>query len=311
MNKKILLIILIIISLLTSCVYIISENDIVFIEPVETLAQDQEMNTMETIKEPETETEPETKIEIEKPQEEKIIYPIEYFDSSSSITIVKQWFKNAWCYIAHLEFDDYTRFSSSVAKDQRGWYETTSDAAERLGAIFCINGPYNWGELEKAYAVIRNGIVHYDININEDLGIYNSATGKLENAKDLGISGKLASEVVSNKLATDTFKFWNSTLIKNGLNVSNQDNYSRAQRTFIATNGEAGNIYAIVSEGRYVDGESPGLTKNECAELLLQLGCTYGIMLDGGGSSTMVWNGEILNSAKSNERAVVDFVYFK
>ena len=40
MKKKILLIILIIISLLTSCVYIISENDIIFIEPIETLAQD-------------------------------------------------------------------------------------------------------------------------------------------------------------------------------------------------------------------------------------------------------------------------------
>jgi exopolysaccharide biosynthesis protein len=35
------------------------------------------------------------------------------------------------------------------------------------------------------------------------------------------------------------------------------------------------------------------------------------IPLDGGGSSTMVFQGKILNSAKAGQRSVVDFVYFK
>jgi exopolysaccharide biosynthesis protein len=34
-------------------------------------------------------------------------------------------------------------------------------------------------------------------------------------------------------------------------------------------------------------------------------------MLDGGGSSTMYFNGKVLNSAAGNERSLVDFVYFR
>lgn len=239
-----------------------------------------------------------------------ITYPIVYSDSSCKITIVKEWHYNAWCYIAHLEFSDYSRFGSVLAHDRRGAYETTSSVANRIGAIFCVNGCYNWGELKDAYAVVRSGVVFRDAGIHEDLCIYNSATGILKNAGQMGLSGRLASTVVAEGLVTDTFKFWDSTVVKNGQNIASNGG-SRAQRTFIATNGNAGDIYVIVSEGRYVDGESVGLTLYECANVILELGCTYGVMLDGGGSSTMVWNGEVLNSAKNNERAVVDFVYFK
>lgn len=237
-------------------------------------------------------------------------WPKGYYDETCRITIYREWHYNAWCYIAHLEFSDYSRFGSVLAHDKRGAYETTSSVGKRLGAILCVNGPYNWGELKNAYAIVRSGIVYNDINIHEDLCIYNSATGMLKNAGELGIARKLASTMVSEGLVTDTFKFWNSTIVKNGENVSDSGT-SRAQRTFIATNEKPGDIYVIVSEGRYVDGASIGLTLDECAKVVLSLDCTYGVMLDGGGSSTMYFNGIVLNSAKKNERAVVDFVYFK
>lgn len=67
----------------------------------------------------------------------------------------------------------------------------------------------------------------------------------------------------------------------------------------------------MVSDGRYNDGESAGLTYHECAKYLKSKGCTQGTALDGGGSSTMVWKGNILNASQSNERAVIDFIYFK
>ena len=247
----------------------------------------------------------------EKPVPPASKYPMTYSDSTCTITITREWKYNAWCYIAHLEFTDYSRFASSVAKNSRGSSETTSSAARRQNAIFCVNGPYNWGELKNAYAIIRNGVVYNDISIAGDLGIYNANTGVLAQAGALGINGMLASEAAAQGLATDTFKFWNSTLVSNGTNQSNPDNDSRAQRTFIATTGRPGDIYVIVSEGRYVDGESAGLTKYECAKVILDLGCTYGVMLDGGGSSTMYFNGKVLNSAANNERYLVDFVYFR
>ena len=57
--------------------------------------------------------------------------------------------------------------------------------------------------------------------------------------------------------------------------------------------------------------KSAGLTYSQCARLLGEKGCVFGIPLDGGGSSTMVFQGKILNSAKAGQRSVVDFVYFK
>lgn len=86
---------------------------------------------------------------------------------------------------------------------------------------------------------------------------------------------------------------------------------ARAQRTLIGSNGNAGEVIVVVSEGRYVDGESAGLTYRQCGKLMKELGCTVAVPLDGGGSSTMYFNGKVLNSAKGNERAVRDFVYFK
>jgi exopolysaccharide biosynthesis protein len=67
----------------------------------------------------------------------------------------------------------------------------------------------------------------------------------------------------------------------------------------------------VVSDGRYNDGKSAGLTYREMATYLQSKGCTFGVPLDGGGSSTMVFQGKVLNAANGNQRAVVDFVYFK
>ena len=239
-------------------------------------------------------------------------YPLTYEDDTCKITIERKRYYNAWCYVAHLEFTDYSRFGSDVAKGQRGYYETTSAAAKRLDAIFCTNGPYNWGDQKNTYAIVRSGRVLNDKSIIKDLAIYNSATGVLKNAEDLGINAMMASDAVKEGLVTDTFKFWSSTVVRNGESLVESNDYNKAQRTFIATNENAGDIYVIVSEGRYVDKESAGLSIYECAEIVLDLDCTYGVMMDGGGSSTMVFKGKVLNHLQGgSERAVVDFLYFK
>jgi exopolysaccharide biosynthesis protein len=93
--------------------------------------------------------------------------------------------------------------------------------------------------------------------------------------------------------------------------IANNTDTSRAQRTFIGTNGNAGDIWVCVSDGRYNDGKSAGLTFKQAAEYLKTKGCTFCVHLDGGGSSTMYFNGKVLNAASSGQRAVVDFVYFK
>ena len=58
-------------------------------------------------------------------------YPLKYSDKTCNIEITKEWYQNAYCYIAHLKFTDYDRFGTACANGKyNNGYETTSHAAK-------------------------------------------------------------------------------------------------------------------------------------------------------------------------------------
>ena len=82
-------------------------------------------------------------------------------------------------------------------------------------------------------------------------------------------------------------------------------------RTAIGQIGE-GHYLFLVSDGR--TDNSQGLTLYQLAELMREYGCQTAYNLDGGGSSTMVFLGAVVNNPTSNgrriaEREVSDIVY--
>ena len=249
----------------------------------------------------------------EKTIEKKELYPIVEQGDGYTITITKEWYENAWVYAAHLQFDDYGMLSTGCANGKyNNGYETTSHFANRVDAILAINGCYSAPYIN--YTVVRDGIIWNGGDRSICLpAIYNQYTGVFETVWEGMIpekfKGKTVGELVANKMITDTFCFGPPNLV-NGINLSNKNSGGRAQRTFIGTNGSAGDIWLFVSDGRYNDGVSAGLTGYQTAEYMKSKGCIFGVNLDGGGSSTMVYRGHILNAIKE-ERAVVDFVYFK
>ena len=73
-----------------------------------------------------------------------------------------------------------------------------------------------------------------------------------------------------------------------------------------------GTIIFVVSDGRSNDSE--GLTLLELAEFMKSIGCVTAYNLDGGGSSTMYFNGKVINNPTTSgrgtsERSVSDIVY--
>lgn len=234
-----------------------------------------------------------------------ISYPLTHSDSTSNITITKEKYAGTWCYIAHVTFTDYSRFGTSCGRGVYGGSETTSSAAARLGAILTING--DWAAPQLGYRVARSGQVCNDGSCWSE-GVYSRANGILAYPGDIGIQGQNLGSLVAAGTVSDTFQF-GPTFLRNGA-VIGSNGGGRAQRTFIGTSGAPGDIWMVVTEGRYSDGVSAGLTYTECAQLLQSKGCTFGVPLDGGGSSTMVFKGMRLNSV-SSERSVVDFVYFR
>ena len=248
-----------------------------------------------------------------------ISYPLTYSDSTCNITITKEWYgasstTGAWCYIAHVQFTNYKRLFTTCANGRyNNGYETTSHAAKRTGAILAVNGDYSAPSLN--YIVVRKGVICNGGDRNLWVpAIYSNRNGLLLSAWETGgtpgIAGRNVTELVNEGSVTDTFCFGPPILVDG--NVVAGDSTSRAQRTLIGTNGTPGDIWIVVTEGRKVDGVSAGLTAKECAKLLKSKGCTFGIPLDGGGSSTMVFQGKVLNTLQGGqERPVVDFLCFK
>lgn len=237
-------------------------------------------------------------------------FPASYSDESCSITIERKWYEDAWCYIARLKFSEYDRFGTASANGiYLNGFETTSHFAERCGVVFAVNGDCSCPETGDTS--VRSGVVNTNKTCCDWLpATYNANTGILNSPLNLGITGTDFDTLVEEGKVTDTFSFWALSVVKDG-EVVDSDDSARAQRTLIGSNGKAGEIVVVVSEGRYIDGESAGLTYKQCGKLMKELGCTVAVPLDGGGSSAMYFNGKILNSVKGKERSVRDFVYFK
>ena len=228
-----------------------------------------------------------------------------YEDSTCSISITKQVLANVNVYMAHLVFADYHRFKTYYHASA-----TTSQAAGALGAIFCVNG--------SAAKINGSGEMHDGVIPDFSAekyctpALYSQYTGLLFP----GFGGPYANTKLKTlrdkKIATDTLGF-GKAFLKDGAIIASQGS-SRRPRTFIGTNETPGDIWICVAEGDGINGGGAGFSAYECAETLKNLGCTLGYPLDGGGSTTMVFNNQLINtpSEKGVERGYIgDFIYFK
>ena len=187
--------------------------------------------------------------------------------------------------------------------------DKTSAIASAHGAALAINGDF-YGARESGL-VIRNGVLYRDsaAEDTEVLVIY----------ADGGVSILDGAEADGEELlaagAWQAFSFGPGLLEDGQISVSENDEVGRAKssnpRTAIGLIGENHYVF-LVSDGR--TDESEGLSLYELAQLMEALGCTEAYNLDGGGSSTMVWEGQLVNKPTTNgkrisERSVSDIVY--
>ncbi|MDD3214865.1 MAG: phosphodiester glycosidase family protein [Eubacteriales bacterium] len=82
----------------------------------------------------------------------------------------------------------------------------------------------------------------------------------------------------------------------------------RSPRTAIGQVGSLSYVLVVV-DGRSDD--SRGVTHKQLAQFMGDLGCQTAYNLDGGGSSTLLFHGEVYNSVSGDgERAISDILYF-
>ena len=234
----------------------------------------------------------------------------QYSDSKTSITLKQYREYDSNIYVADVTVSDASDLKTALANNTygRNITDTTSDMAANNNAVLAINGDY-YGARQSGY-VIRNGKLYRDTSGNRDaLVIQKNGEFKFVSESETSASELLQDGVLQ------VFSF-GPVLLNNGeISVGENDEVGMAMasnpRTAIGYLGNNHYVF-VVSDGR--TSESAGLSLYELASFMKELGVKDAYNLDGGGSSTMVFKGEIINNPTTSgrsgeERAVSDIVY--
>ena len=230
-------------------------------------------------------------------------------DTSITLSTYREYDTNI--YVAEVELSKNAQIETAFAQNSYGKNvtATTSSMAESSAAILAVNGDY-YGARDNGY-VIRDGIIYRSSAKadQEDLVIYKDGSMKIINESEVS-----AQELVDEGAVT--VLSFGPALVENGkVSVSQNDEVGKAMasnpRTAIAIT-EDNHYLFIVSDGR--TDESEGLSLYELATFAASLGAKTVYNLDGGGSSTMYFNGNVVNNPTTNgwdisERGVSDIVY--
>ena len=236
-----------------------------------------------------------------------------YSDDNISVTLTKKTVSNTQVYIADVTVSSSEYLKTAFAQNTYGNNVTakTSETAANNNAILAINGDY-YGANTTGY-VIRNGVVYRDTvredSSNGDLAIYKDGSFKII-YEDQVSADQLVKDGVVNLLA------FGPSLVENGeivvdTNSEVGQSMSSNPRTAIGIIDE-NHYIIIVSDGR--TSESEGLSLYQMAEIMKSYGVKTAYNLDGGGSSTLYFNGQVINKPTTNgntisERSVSDIVY--
>lgn len=234
-----------------------------------------------------------------------------YQDGNISVQLAQYRISNTTVYVADVQLASAEFLKTAFADNTYGQNvkAKTSVTADQVQAILAINGDY-YGAQKSGY-VIRNGVLYRSAAKKnaEDLVIYQDGTFGIIRESDI-----TAQELLDNG-AWNVLSFGPALVEDGELSVTVSDEVGRAMasnpRTAIAVIDDLHYLF-VVSDGR--TSESDGLTLYELATFLKTLGAKTAYNLDGGGSSTMILNGNLINNPTSSgnriqERSVSDIVY--
>lgn len=217
-------------------------------------------------------------------------------------------------YVADVQLNNGASLSSAFAKNAfgRNIIENTSVIAANNDALFAINGDY-YG-FRSDGVIIRNGTLYRSEPARTGLALYADGTMKSYDETEQTAASLLADGVIH------TYSF-GPALVENGEVAANLDQVkidtNFGNRSIQGANPRTGiglisaNHYLfIVVDGRK-EGYSAGMTLSQFAQLFKELGATEAYNLDGGGSSTMYFQGRVVNNplGKETERGVSDILY--
>jgi len=232
-----------------------------------------------------------------------------YYDGNITIRIYEERMFDTSVHIADVRISNPEYLKTAFAKNTYGKniLSPVKTQAEEHNAILAINGDY-YGVRQSGY-VVRNGVMYQNTSAGRDFLVI-----KEDGSFEVGKEGEVDCETLLENGAWQVFSFGPTLEIDGEILVGEGQEVAISSpsnpRTAI---GIVDNLhyYFVVSDGR-TDNDA-GLSLQQLAEVMANLGAKIAYNLDGGGSSTMVFMGEVINfpteSGDYLERNVSDIVY--
>lgn len=232
-----------------------------------------------------------------------------YSDAHIQIALTEYREYDTAIYVADIQLDSAEYLKTAFANNSFGKNITakTSVIAAQNNAVLAINGDF-YGTQERGI-VIRNGVLYRDTPGTADiLCVYADGTMQTYSA------GEKSAQQLLDEGVWQAFSFGPALLTEGNIAVGANDEVGRAMasnpRTAVGMISPLHYVF-VVSDGR--TDASAGLSLAQLAEFMQSLGVQTAYNLDGGGSSTMVFQGEVINNptttGKTRERSVSDIVY--
>lgn len=235
-----------------------------------------------------------------------------YRDDTIIVEMDRQRMYDSDVYIAYVKVATPSQIRTAVAGKKLGSSSTNhpSTIAKNYNGIVAINGDYY--TKTKAGYIVRMGDTYrektsknMDLLLVDELGDFHIILRGHENQEE-----EMAAFTSEHKIVNGFF--FGPALVKDGEQQKIPENYQfdphqKNPRAGIAQMGVL--TYALVVVNGRTD-DSEGVTMEEFASIMSELGAEQAYNLDGGNSATLVFNGEVYNDKPQAERSVTDIIYF-
>ena len=224
-----------------------------------------------------------------------------YSSPNISITVTEETLGQTTYYLADIYVRDITCFRTALANNTygSGFRDSIEDMALLNNALLAVNGDY-YGNTNEG-VVIRNGVIYRANSTNCDVCVlYYDGTMRVMPGSSFSV------EEAVEQGAWQAWTFGPALLNTDGSVLTSFASTNRIisanPRTAIGYY-EPGHYCLVVVDGR---GESAGITLPDLSRLFYDLGCRAAYNLDGGNSSVMVWNNEVINNPSGGGRESSD-----
>ena len=240
---------------------------------------------------------------------------LSYETSKMSVSIEQKKKDGLTYFVCDIKLTDVSQLRTAFAGDdfRSGIYEAVSDIAGRHSPVLAINADFC--RYHREGVIIRNGELLRSQNIKKHHLLIVDENGNLSAQTDRSGKQGLVANKLEQKNTWQTFEF-GPVLVEDGQPVDlpktfyiNCGKGYYEPRTAIGQKGPL-HYVVIVVDGRR-DGYSTGADMPQLQQLFIDEGVDFAFNLDGGGSTTLYFLGEVINMPSGGkQRSVSDVIMF-